>query len=93
MLTWVSGNICVTYAGANPALPISEQNDNTLLWGHRDFLKMPRHDVLWVVHGHTVVDTTEAKNGRISIDTGACFTGRLTAAVITTEKVRFLEAR
>ncbi len=92
-LTWVSGNVCVTHAGVNPALPICQQDDKTLLWGHRDFLAAPRRDVFWVVHGHTVVGRAEAKDGRISVDTGACFTGRLTVAVITYESVRFLETK
>lgn len=92
-LTWTSGNICVTHAGVDPARAISQQDPNTLLWGHRDFFKIRRQDSLWIVHGHTIVDAASADMGRISVDTGACFTGHLTAAVITKENVRFIEER
>lgn len=90
-LIWTSGNICVTHAGANPALPLNRQEPRTLLWGHRDFMTTPRQDAFWIVHGHTVVETPEAKAGRISVDTGACYTGRLSAAAITENEVRFLQ--
>lgn len=90
-LSWTSGNICVTHAGANPALPIGDQDRNTLLWGHRDFMKIPRPDALWIAHGHIVVDQPSARDGRISVDTGACYTGRLSAAAISYESVRFLD--
>lgn len=85
-----SGNVHVVHAAADPELPMDEQPERTLLWGSADFLRQPRLDGAWVVHGHTVVDKPEARAGRIAIDTGAVFSGTLTAALIEPGGVSFL---
>jgi len=79
---WASGNVTVVHAGADPALPINLQAKSALIWGHPDFAKVPRSDGNWVVHGHTIVDAPQAEQGRISIDTGAYATRKLTGVVI-----------
>lgn len=79
---WVSGNVAAVHAGADPALPIQAQVPAHLTWGHPEFDTTPRTDGVWVVHGHTIVDAPATEMGRISIDTGAYATGRLTAALI-----------
>ncbi len=43
-----------------------------------------------VVHGHTPVEAPELRANRVNIDTGACFTGRLTCAAIEGGQVEFL---
>jgi len=91
-LTWQSGNVAVTHAGADPARPLAEQGEDTLIWGHEAFFEMPREDGLWIVHGHTMCDAPTAEAGRIGIDTGAVFTGRLTAAALAPgAELRFLQ--
>lgn len=87
-----TGNLFFAHAGADPALPVEEQDVATLLWGCRTFLQTERSDGIWVVHGHTVVEKPVAEHGRISVDTGAYFSGRLTAARITGGTVTFLQA-
>lgn len=89
-LSWQSGNVFVTHAAADPAKPVSAQRDETLLWGHPDFTRTPRNDAIWVVHGHTIVDQAVARDGRISIDTGAYATDVLTAAQIEPGRVAFI---
>jgi serine/threonine protein phosphatase 1 len=89
-LTFRDGGVAFTHAGADPALPLDMQRESNLLWGARDFLTTPRADGLWVVHGHIVEDEPYARDGRIAVDTGACFTGRLTAARIWDGEVVFL---
>lgn len=86
-LSFASGNVSVVHAGANPALPMGEQTAETLLWGHPNFHKVPRRDGTWIVHGHTIVDAPTVSGGRIALDTGAIFTGRLTAAAIYTDGI------
>ncbi|MHA1108192.1 MAG: metallophosphoesterase, partial [Alphaproteobacteria bacterium] len=86
-----SGNLLFTHAGADPALPADEQEISTLLWGCEGFLTTDRDDGVWVAHGHFVVEGPTAERGRISIDTGAYFSGRLTAARIVGGEVTFLE--
>ena len=86
---WVSGNVAVTHAGANPNSPMSEQTTKSLHWGHPDFERIPRQDGMWVVHGHTIVDQPKIEAGRISIDTGAYATGHLTTAYVSAAGINF----
>ncbi len=85
-----SGNVFICHAGAAPQASLEDQQDRHLLWGHPDFAKIARSDGNWVLHGHTIVDSASAKNTRISIDTGAFATGRLTAALVQPGKVEFV---
>jgi len=97
LLTWLrglalwhqSGNVYVCHAGAAPQVSLEDQQDHHLLWGHPEFAKTARNDGNWVLHGHTIVDNASAQNTRISIDTGAFATGRLTAALVQPGKVEF----
>lgn len=88
-LTHSSGNVTVLHAGADPALPLDQQDPRVLTWGHPDFLTTPRPDGQWVVHGHTIVETANAAEGRIAVDTGAYATGVLSVARITPGTVEF----
>lgn len=87
-----AGNVFFAHAGADPAVPTEEQDVETLLWGSRRFHETPRADGVWVVHGHFVVDTPAAEGGRIAIDTGAYYSGRLTAARIAPGTVDFIQS-
>lgn len=91
-LTWRSGNIGVVHAAADPMLPFNLQSERSLLWGHPAFQNTVRQDDLWIVHGHTITDEPDAQGGRIAIDTGAYASGRLTAALIAPDELRFVEA-
>ncbi len=89
-LTWNSGNVWCVHAGMDPRTTPQRQRSGTLLWGHRDFMKLSRGDGICVVHGHTIVDAPANANGRVSIDTGAYVTGRLTAARIADQQCTFI---
>ncbi|MBP0484721.1 metallophosphoesterase family protein [Sagittula salina] len=89
--SWQSGNVAVVHAGADPALPLDCQTRDVLTWGHSEFGRRDRTDGIWIVHGHTIVRQPKAERGRISVDTGAYATGRLTAAHIRPGEVTFLE--
>ena len=86
---WLSGNIAVTHAGADPVRPIHDQQAGVLRWGHPDFGRTPRKDGVWVVHGHVIVEAPQIVNGRVNVDTGAYATGRLTMAQITRGDITF----
>lgn len=90
-LTWRSGDVWAVHGGADPALPMDGQPPSALLWGHPQFMRKPRADGQWVVHGHTVVDTPQVADGRIAVDTGAFATGCLTAAAISADGVTFIQ--
>jgi len=80
---WNQGNLHVVHAGADPNTPMSFQSAATLIWGHPDFFTTPRDDDQWVVHGHTITDQPGPDGqGRIAVDTGAYYSGILTAALI-----------
>ncbi len=85
-----SGNVFVAHAGADPHEPLEDQEEEHLIWGHPDFLTTPRHDNSWVAHGHWISTEPSAENGRISVDTGAYATHRLTAALIAGGTCHFL---
>lgn len=89
-LDYQTGNLLVVHAAADPSLPVKGQSGKTLLWGHPDFARTSRQDGVWVAHGHTVVDVASAQSGRISIDTGAYFSGHLSVAIISSGDIRFL---
>lgn len=84
-----SGNVAVTHAGADPRRGFDSQDPRALVWGHRDFGRVPRQDGVWIAHGHTIVDEPIATEGIISVDTGAYATGRLTIADIGEGSVEF----
>lgn len=90
-LSWQSGNVWAVHAGVDPARPLAAQGADSLLWGHPDFGRAPNAAGALVVHGHTIVDTPRADAGRVSVDTGAYATGRLTAAAIMPGAVEFLQ--
>ncbi len=81
-MTWRSGNLVVTHAGADPRIPIGQQAPESLLWGHPGFGRVPRRDGLWIARGHVVLDRPSCRDGVISVDTGAWRSGKLSAALI-----------
>lgn len=98
LLDWVrrlplstrSGNVHFVHAGADPALGMEDQAPRTLLWGGAGTTGVPRRDGQWVVHGHIIVDAPFAERGYVNVDTGAWYTGRLTAACLDHGDIRFL---
>ncbi len=87
-----AGDVLFVHAAADPTRAPDAQVEQALIWGHSDFRVKPRRDGIWVVHGHTVVDAPEVSNGVISVDTGACFTGVLTAVALAPgEPPRFID--
>ena len=89
-LLHATGNVAIVHAAADPALPMSGQSEETLLWGHPDFRRTRRRDGTWIVHGHTVVAEPIMTQGVISIDTGAYATGRLSCAYLSGDDCTFV---
>jgi len=83
------------HAGVDPRLPLAAQDRETLLWIRAPFLDhagdMPEGVV--VVHGHTPRRRPEIRPNRIGIDTGACYGGALTCAILTDKLEGFLQAQ
>lgn len=89
-MRWSCGNLHCVHAALDPAHPIKQQSQETMLWGCESFMKTPRSDGNWVIHGHTVVDKPVWENSRISLDTGCYYTGNLTAAAFTNNTCRIV---
>lgn len=87
---WQTGNMHCVHAAMAPDVSVLAQNPKVMIQGHRDFLRKVRRDGQTVVHGHTVVETPYAEGSRVAVDTGAFFTGRLTAAYIAPGECRFI---
>ncbi|XWN34140.1 MAG: metallophosphoesterase family protein [Devosia sp.] len=78
------------HAGLVPGQPLDAQREEDLMWIRHEFLDydgpLPGH----VVHGHTPVKRPDHRKWRTNVDTGATFTGVLTAGVFEADTVRFL---
>jgi len=88
---WSTGNIHCVHAGMDPELPVEEQSPRVMINGHPAFLQRPRGDGQTVLHGHTIMSDAVVGDTRISVDTGAYSTGRLTAAYVAPETCRFID--
>jgi serine/threonine protein phosphatase 1 len=75
------GGYFFAHAGVRPGIPLQHQQRQDLLWIRGEFLGSSVDYGKLVVHGHTITTHPEQKPNRIGIDTGAFFTGRLTALV------------
>ncbi len=75
----VSGDVVFCHAGVKPARPLPEQTARALLWGHPDALVDMPLPGKRVVHGHFDNATIVDRPGRLCIDTGAYYSGILTA--------------
>jgi serine/threonine protein phosphatase 1 len=89
-LSFESGDYLFVHAGVNPASELDQQIADDLLWIREPFLSSTRDLGRVVVHGHTVESEPVVRANRIGIDTGACWTGRLTCLVLEEGEFRFL---
>lgn len=86
------GDYFFVHAGVRPGVPLDRQDEDDLCWIRSEFLDYQGDFGKVIVHGHTPADEPENKRNRIGIDTGAVFTGVLTAVVLEGPERRFLHA-
>ena len=89
-LTAQYGDYLFAHAGVRPGVALDRQDPSDLVWIRRPFLDHTGDFGKIIVHGHTPVDAPEIHPNRIAIDTGAVFTGRLTALVLEGDRQDFL---
>jgi serine/threonine protein phosphatase 1 len=70
---------------------VERQSEADLLWIREPFLSWAGEWGKIVVHGHTVEEAPVTRVNRIGIDTGACWTGKLTCLVLAGTERRFLQ--
>jgi serine/threonine protein phosphatase 1 len=80
-LQHVEGDYVFVHAGVYPGRPLEAQTEDDLLWIRRSFLDSEADHGYMVVHGHSPVRRPEIRDNRINLDTGAVWSGRLTAMV------------
>jgi len=85
------GDYFFAHAGVRPDIPLQDQRADDLLWIREEFLNSTANFGKVVVHGHTPVTAPVKRKNRVGIDTGAYYSGRLTAAVLDGETCRFLQ--
>ena len=84
------GDYLFVHAGIQPGRSLEEQSEFDMIWIRGEFLDCDEDPGFVVVHGHTVRSEPDQRPNRIGIDTGAYYSGRLTALVLEGESRRFL---
>jgi serine/threonine protein phosphatase 1 len=88
----ILGDYLFVHAGIDPSKSVEDQTDRDLFWSRDRFLNDSRRRDHVIVHGHTPTRAPYRDYRRIGIDTGACVSGRLTAAMFCDHEVVFLTA-
>jgi serine/threonine protein phosphatase 1 len=73
------GDYLFVHAGIRPGIAMADQSSADLRWIRGEFTNSQADHAQCVVHGHTITEEIEVRHNRIGIDTGAFYTGRLTA--------------
>ncbi len=74
-----SGDVVFVHAGLDTGASLNEQDDEAMLWGRSDFIETGGIDGLRVIHGHYDASEPVMLPSRVCVDTGAYYSGRLTA--------------
>lgn len=85
------GDYLFVHAGLKPGVPLAAQDARDQLWIRDEFLESDEDFGCMVVHGHSIGRTPQIQNNRICVDTGAYYSGHLTAAVLERDEVWFLQ--
>ncbi len=91
-LTYRQGDYVFVHAGLRPGIALDEQSEDDLLWIRKRFHNTPRdlRPPYTIVHGHQPVKKPLDKGWRIDVDTGACWSGTLTAVALEGAARRFI---
>ncbi len=91
-LTHIEGDYLFVHAGVRPGVKIEDQKEEDLLWIRKRFQNAPRElrPPYTVVHGHQPLKNPLDKGWRIDVDTGAVWSGKLTAVALEGKARRFI---
>ena len=84
------GDYLFVHAGLRPGRTLAKQTETDLINIREPFLNSRARWPYTVVHGHSPAPEPAQKRGRISLDTGAYATGRLSAVRLEDAEVGFL---
>jgi serine/threonine protein phosphatase 1 len=85
------GDYFFCHAGIRPGVPLARQDPEDLIWIRRAFLDSPLLHEKVIVHGHTPAAEPEIMPNRVNIDTGAYYSGILTAISMDGPTKRLLQ--
>jgi len=88
---YVEGSYCFAHAGIRPGVELAGQKAEDLMWIRDEFTRSRADHGHIVVHGHSISDEVEWLPNRIGIDTGAFYSGLLTALVLEGGQQRLLQ--
>lgn len=80
---WRSGDYYFCHAGVDPDRPLNSQSKQTLISGHDAFVAGSGHKDARVVHGHYDAPEPVETPSRICVDTGAYYSGKLSAVKLS----------
>lgn len=89
----VEGDYIFVHAGMRAGIPLEQQREEDLLWIRNAFFeqKPGAFGQTCIVHGHTPNEDTPLDVGwRVNVDTGAVWTGKLTAVALEGTHRRFI---
>lgn len=91
-LTHIEGDYLFVHAGLRPGVALEDQQEEDLLWIRKRFhhAAADERPEQVVVHGHQPMKKPLDAGWRIGVDTGACWTGKLTAVVLEDRSRRFI---
>jgi len=89
-LCYRAGDYFFVHAGVKPGVGLARQKPDDMLRIGDEFLNWPHHFGAIIVHGHSPVLAPEELHNRIGIDTGAFWTGKLTAVGLEGSRRWFL---
>ncbi len=84
------GGYYFAHAGVRPGVDLEFQRPEDLMWIRNEFLSSDADYGRVIVHGHTIAPTPQVRQNRIGVDTGAYYSGHLTALVIEGAEKSFL---
>jgi len=86
------GDYYFVHAGVRPGVPLDGQSAMDQMWIRDEFLNSDADFGKVVVHGHSPIRHPVRKPNRVSIDTGAYSSGKLTAVALEGTQHRFLQS-
>ncbi|GFE64377.1 metallophosphoesterase [Litoreibacter roseus] len=75
------GDLTFVHAGIRPGIPLTDQDEDDLVWIRKEFIEDDRDHGTLIIHGHTALDHPVNYGNRVNLDGGAGYGRPLIPAV------------